>query len=593
MEAAGGICPNCSTRAAVGAPCGEKGCARWDYRAIPLDYSPPRDGKRPDPRVGRLVGKFLVVKELGRGGFGTVYLGLQLPLLMQAAVKLMHSQEDAGLAEVLLRKFEGEAQALARLNHPNTVRLYDFGTHEGAPYMAMEYVANARTLKQEVAGRALKGEEFGLDEVESILRQALDGLEAAHALGIVHRDIKPENLMLQAVAGNPLLVRILDFGLAKFTADGSQSSRVMGTPAYMAPEQLTQRSIGPWTDLYALGVIAFELLTGRRPYAGRTAQEIIARKLDPAYDPASALGGLEVPGEVLAFLRTALARDPERRYRSTAAFRQGLEGALAAVGREDRSAQLSGDLTGLLEPSDLQRASAEKRRLEQEAERLAEEKHKLDEERRRLAEEREQMAAARRAPVLEPTRPLVRDPQPAEPREAVEDDGVDEHLERRRGLGPVAWRVLAVVAFLVLAAMVFLVARKVADRAGGPARAKPEVAQGVAGEADAAGGAVIEATRGREAADTGGVAGNGGSDATVTKPPPLKVQVTTEPAGGQVRLNGMQACTAPCEVAFEGDGPFEVEITKKAFKSVTRHLEGRQAVEGLGGKLDVQLEFDL
>jgi len=199
--------------------------------------------------------------------------------------------------------------------------------------------------------------------------------------------------MLQVVEGNPLLVRIVDFGLAKFTEERTSSSKAMGTPAYMAPEQLLQRDLGPWTDLYAVGVVAFGLLTGRRPYPGRTSQEIIAKKVDPAYDPLERIIDVPLPELVRAFLRRALARDTAERFRTGQAFREALEKAMEAYDEGVEGTTEPLDVSGLLDSSDLVRVGAEKRKLEEEKRRLAAEKAALDEERRRLDEERRALAA--------------------------------------------------------------------------------------------------------------------------------------------------------------------------------------------------------
>ena len=116
--------------------------------------------------------------------------------------------------------------------------------------------------------------------------------------------------VFRASQGNPLLVRIVDFGLAKFTEERTSSSKAMGTPAYMAPEHLLQGEMGPWSDLYSVGAVAFELLTGRRPFPGRTSQEIVVKKVDPQYDPLSRIADVALPGLTRAFLKRALAREP-------------------------------------------------------------------------------------------------------------------------------------------------------------------------------------------------------------------------------------------------------------------------------------------
>jgi formylglycine-generating enzyme required for sulfatase activity len=211
------------------------------------------------------------------------------------------------------------------------VRLFQYGTHGNQPFLVMEFVEGARTFKDAMAEVAARGEDFTPGAIRRIIGQIIDGLEAAHARGIVHRDIKPENVMLQRVEGNDAFVRIVDFGLAKDVSESNETSVAMGTPVYMAPEQVDRHNIGPWTDWYAVGVMVFELLTGRRPFAGRTQREILARKLDPAYDATEAIADLEMPEAVLGFLRRALARDPDGRWRTAQQFRTAFERAMDAV----------------------------------------------------------------------------------------------------------------------------------------------------------------------------------------------------------------------------------------------------------------------
>jgi len=285
-----------------------------------------------DPVIGQRCGDYLLVGLLGAGGFGRVYRALQLPVGMPAAVKLLDIESaTAGMAAIKLAKFEIEAQALARLSHPNIIRLFQYGQHRGAPFLAMELIENARNLWTEIELRVAESRPFLLDEVQAILMQVLAALEAAHANQIVHRDIKPENIMLQSFAGHGLFVKVLDFGLAKFTEDRSATSLLLGTPAYMAYEQLMRGPLGPWTDLYALGVLSFELMTGKRPYGGAGVQETLALKLDTAFDPWSRVDGLGFPEELRIFAAHALARESEARYGNATEFRVGLERALNAL----------------------------------------------------------------------------------------------------------------------------------------------------------------------------------------------------------------------------------------------------------------------
>ncbi|MCC6624005.1 MAG: protein kinase [Deltaproteobacteria bacterium] len=345
-----GVCPLCESRGPIGQPCDQRPCQRRGYCFIPSGYAPHGHGE-PDPEIGRVVGGHLLVAVLGGGGFGKVYIALQLPLLMRTALKLVLPEAATGLDDALAR-FEAEARALARLSHPNVVRLLQYGAHAGKPFMVMELVEGGVTLKAELARRAAHGEELEGKVILDILEQLLNGLEAAHALGIIHRDIKPDNLMLQRVPGHQRLLKILDFGLVKELSDGSKTSAALGTPAYMAPEQILRRNLGPWTDLYAVGAVAFELMTGRRAFAGPSPEVVVAMKLDKAADPLAPVADLDIPPLASAFLRKALAFDPEARYRDVPELRA----ALRAACEEVFSGAPTIDVSRLVTPSEVERA---------------------------------------------------------------------------------------------------------------------------------------------------------------------------------------------------------------------------------------------
>ena len=302
----------------IASPCAAASCARRGYHHLPPDAATGGDDALP----GRMVGKYLVASPLGRGGFGRVYRAIQLPAGKPVALKLLDDVvgPDPEALAVRLRLFEGEARALAALSHPNIVGMLDYGTHDGRPYLAMELVDHGVTLRE-----ALRVED-GAALRDAVLPQLLNGLQAAHDAGVVHRDLKPENIMLQRVVGHPRLARILDFGLAKLAGEsGASASIVGGSPAYMAPEQAAGGRIGPWSDLFALGLIAFEMTWGRTPYGARGPSEILARKLDPDYDPTYSLRDEGVDGEVVDFFGRALASDPDERFQSVQSFRSALD----------------------------------------------------------------------------------------------------------------------------------------------------------------------------------------------------------------------------------------------------------------------------
>ncbi len=266
-----------------------------------------------DPVVGRMFDAWLVMNRLGHGGVGTVYLAEQQPVGLRGALKMLTDHGD-GLRST--ERFMREAAALARLSHPHIVRLMAYGVVGAIPYLVMEFVRDGRTL-------GALADQLDMRARRRIIVQITHALEAAHGEAIVHRDLKPDNVMLQAVAGDPHFVRLVDFGLAKFTDEGDATALAAGTPRYMAPEQALQRDIGPWTDVYATGVIACELFTGHRPFKAGTVQQTLLLKLDADHDPLAGMAE-DVPPALAGFLRRAMARDPRGRFPDAAALRAAL-----------------------------------------------------------------------------------------------------------------------------------------------------------------------------------------------------------------------------------------------------------------------------
>ncbi|MFO0746160.1 MAG: protein kinase [Myxococcota bacterium] len=337
-------CPSCRGIGGLAEPCPERVCAMRGYHRVPEGVLPDEAGHA-DPLVGQLVDDLLVVKPLGAGGFGRVFAALRRPTLEPVALKLV-SLEDASpqLAALKLQKFDIEAQALSRLSHPNVVRFLGSGNHRGTPYLVMELVQDGCTLAEEIEVRAQQEIPFEVHEVASILRYVLSALRAAHASGIVHRDMKPENVMLtppDATTAGHLGVKVLDFGLAKMVESRTATTMLLGTPSYMAPEQLRRERIGPWTDIYAVGVMAFELLTGYRPFPGAGVQETIALKLDPNYDPWSRVAHLGLPQELRVFTAKVLCPEIEARASSIEEVEPLLERAVKALGNRRSTVELT------------------------------------------------------------------------------------------------------------------------------------------------------------------------------------------------------------------------------------------------------------
>lgn len=333
-EAGDGVCVVCEKRGFVGQPCTTPACHRRNYWPIPIEYAPGDQGAS-DVRIGQKWGDYLIVERLGVGGVGTVYLALQPPIMLQAALKVL----SPGTARPFVDRFRQEAMALARLNHPNIVRMLHFGEHRGSPYLVMEYVPGGRTLRSVDRAKLLMADCF------TILGQLCDALEAAHLVGVVHRDVKPGNVMLQSLPSQPCFVRLVDFGLAKLAETGHSTGLLAGTPTYMAPEQLTQKGIGPWTDWYAFGVVAFEMLTGTLPYPCDSTAELVRYKTLQDFHPLATGDAASLPTEIRTLLAELLTHDVAQRLKSSTEIRRRLAAAAAEFTLESIVPQGGGNIS--------------------------------------------------------------------------------------------------------------------------------------------------------------------------------------------------------------------------------------------------------
>ncbi len=257
-----------------------------------------------DPLAGRLLdGRYAVTARIAHGGMATVYLAMDTRLDRQVALKVMHA--ELARDEEFVRRFIGEAKSVARLSHQNVVAVFDQGSDGPFLYLAMEYVPG-RTLKEMLRERGRFTPAAALD----IMAGVLDGLAAAHASGIVHRDIKPENVLLTADGR----LKVADFGLARAQAAAghTRAGLLIGTVAYLPPEQVTGDSTGPRSDVYSAGVMLFELLTGRQPFTGDTPLAVAYQHVNtdvPA--PSSLVPG--IPAAVDQLVLAATSRDPALR----------------------------------------------------------------------------------------------------------------------------------------------------------------------------------------------------------------------------------------------------------------------------------------
>ncbi len=281
-------------------------------------------GLRRQVRDALRLGQYELQSKLGEGGMGVVYRATHVMLRRPTAVKLLPI--DKAGAQTIAR-FEREVTQTSRLEHPNSVSIYDYGrTPDGQFYYAMEYVEGF-TLEElvELDGPVHAG------RVVHILSQASRALAEAHAMGLVHRDIKPANIMLCVRANTPDTVKVLDFGLVKTiddpVADGlTHANAVVGTPSFLAPEAITDPDrVGAPSDVYALGAVGFFLLTGRDVFEGRTVIEVCSRHLNDTPEPPSDVLGHPIDADLEALILRCLAKRPEERPADGAALAAALE----------------------------------------------------------------------------------------------------------------------------------------------------------------------------------------------------------------------------------------------------------------------------
>ncbi len=288
---------------------------------------------RPD-----LIGKYRVIRQLGEGGMGAVYLAHDDGIDRDVAIKLLRANDERQR-----RRFQTEAQSAGRLKHPNVVTVYEYGEFQGEPYIAMEFV-EGQTLANLIQS------DGGLDANAQLdlLMQACRGLSYAHRSGVVHRDIKPSNLMVDHEG----VLKIVDFGIARTTAqDLTATGQAVGTPAYMAPEQITGDHADARCDLFALGLVAFELLSGYSAFEGDSDYAIINKIVNGAPSqfrhPVKEIETLMVP-----VLQKALSKEPSGRYQTADEFAEALRCVREGVTAPPASTRPAADsaATVLIEP---------------------------------------------------------------------------------------------------------------------------------------------------------------------------------------------------------------------------------------------------
>jgi serine/threonine protein kinase len=315
------VCPQCA--------------AEYDTasRFCPNDGTPLRPKGTTDPFVGRVLAeRYHMLKRLGEGGMGKVYLAEHVKMNRQCAVKVMNSAllNDSESAQ----RFAREASNAARIIHPNVAAVFDYGESDGIVYLVMEYVDGepvTRILERETV--------MTPNRAVDIARHVAEALVAAHELGIVHRDLKPDNIIIAPAKNGREIAKVVDFGIAKAVEEGPNESLtrtglVIGTPEYMSPEQLLGDPVDARSDIYSLGCILYQMLTGRRPFDEPTREQMIKRRLtEKAPHPRDLVPSL--PKTLDLVVARMLSRSPRDRYGTAAEVRDLLIPAIALEGGFD------------------------------------------------------------------------------------------------------------------------------------------------------------------------------------------------------------------------------------------------------------------
>jgi serine/threonine protein kinase len=292
----------------------------------------------PDPLLGKVLnGRFTILETLGSGGMGRVYKAMQTPLDRIVALKVLNPNYGGGRDPGFQKRFLLEASMTAKLHHPNTITVIDYGkTEDGIYFIAMEYV-EGKTLARVIA------EEAPLPWVRAlhITQQICRSLREAHRHGIIHRDLKPANVMVVNEETDHDLIKVLDFGLVKSflpehkditNTELTQAGVLLGSPMYMAPEQARNHA-DPRSDVYSLGVVFYQMLAGKPPFSGKEAIDVILKHVnEPPPRLATTAPGVEVPAEIEALVMKCLAKKPADRFQSMDEMLEGLRACGANVG---------------------------------------------------------------------------------------------------------------------------------------------------------------------------------------------------------------------------------------------------------------------
>ena len=309
----------------------------------------------PEQPAPERLGRYRIVRELGKGAMGVVYEGLDPNIGRRVAIKTARRDviEASGIAEEMMERFLREAQAAGALNHPNIITIYDAGEENGVAYIAMEYLEGG-DLQDLIDGK----QRFDVDAVVEIGATVCDALGHAHAKGIIHRDIKPANIMMPK--DGP--IRVADFGIAHVSDSSlTQEGVMIGTPHYMSPEQFMGHKVDGRSDLFAVGVILYELLTGEKPFQGEALNTVMHSVVKVEPIPPRELN-FAIDECLNDIVMKALSKSPKKRYQTAAAMAAALreslkehpDPAITGVGDAEPAATLiggQGDATVRTAPS--------------------------------------------------------------------------------------------------------------------------------------------------------------------------------------------------------------------------------------------------
>ncbi|MFP4600681.1 MAG: serine/threonine protein kinase [Persicimonas sp.] len=357
------VCPQCKKRFPDNASvCPHDGTQLRPAGASQSRPSPPRPNQPPpnkDDLVGRtFFGEYTITKKLGAGGMGAVYLARQNAIDQNVALKVLHAR--AAESNEIVQRFHREAKVISMLSHPNIVRVFIFGrTEDDLLYLVMEYV-QGRELRHSLDQHGTLDELLAI----KIMKQTCSALAEAHDLGIIHRDLKPDNILLTKFRGEQNFVKILDFGIAKLNEpEGGQPQQkltqagiVYGTPEYLSPEQAQAIDLDHRTDIYSLGCILYELMTGRVPFTDKNPVQILTKHVFEDPPKPSKVGPVAPTMEAL--IMKAIAKDPDDRFDDAMAMFEALVGRereiLAERQLDTRDTYFPGsELTGMHQVSKL------------------------------------------------------------------------------------------------------------------------------------------------------------------------------------------------------------------------------------------------